>query len=112
MMHTHRMGTQQPSIKAPKGLSGWRFDVEDEAFVLLEWSSSSPPPSRFVSLTRAEAAVVILALAGLSNEGIARQRGSATRTVANQMGSAFRKLRIHSRAELIAAFASRSGDGP
>ncbi len=103
---------RRPSIEAPRSLSAWRFDVGDDAFVLLEWRTSSDArPPKFGSLSPAEAAVVILAAAGLSNEAIARRRRSATRTVANQMGSAFRKLGIHSRAELIAAFARRTAPG-
>ncbi len=103
---------RRPSIEAPKSLSAWRFDVDDDAFVLLEWTSSSAaPPPNFASLTPAEAAVVILAATGLSNELIARRRGSATRTVANQIGSAFRKLGIHSRAELIALFTQQQAAG-
>jgi DNA-binding NarL/FixJ family response regulator len=99
---------QRPSIEAPRGLAAWRFDVEDDAFVLLEWpASSSAPPAKFASLSPAEAAVVTLAVSGLSNDDIAFRRCAATRTVANQIGSAFRKLGVHSRAELIASFAPR-----
>ncbi len=57
-------------------------------------------------LTRAELAVVGLALEGLSNRAIAARRGCSYRTVANQLASIFAKLDIGSRAEL-AAWAAR-----
>jgi DNA-binding CsgD family transcriptional regulator len=53
-------------------------------------------------LTAAERDVATLAAAGLSNAAIALRRGTAIRTVANQMASILRKLRIGSRHELSA----------
>jgi DNA-binding CsgD family transcriptional regulator len=53
-------------------------------------------------LSVAERAVVGLAVLGLSNQDIASRRGSSARTVANQLGSAYRKLGVSSRAELVA----------
>src|SRR5260221_10104077 len=53
-------------------------------------------------LSKGERAVVGLAVFGLSNQEIARQRGSSPRTVANQLASAYRKLGVGSRAELLA----------
>jgi DNA-binding CsgD family transcriptional regulator len=55
------------------------------------------------ALSPAERAVVALALEGLSNDQIACRRGSSTRTVANQLASAYRKLGVSGRAELAAA---------
>jgi DNA-binding NarL/FixJ family response regulator len=54
-------------------------------------------------LTSAEVAVVEQLLMGASNEEIAQSRGTSIRTVANQVASVFRKLRISSRAELLAS---------
>jgi DNA-binding CsgD family transcriptional regulator len=51
-------------------------------------------------LTAAERDVATLAAAGLSNAAIATRRGTAIRTVANQMASVLRKLRIGSRHDL------------
>jgi DNA-binding NarL/FixJ family response regulator len=53
-------------------------------------------------LTRAERAVAAAAARGASNEDIARERRTSTRTVANQLASIYRKLGIASRAELAA----------
>jgi DNA-binding CsgD family transcriptional regulator len=66
-------------------------------------------------LTAAERDVATLAAAGLSNAAIAMHRGTAIRTVANQMASVLRKLRIGSRHELgahIALLPRQEGSDP
>jgi len=52
------------------------------------------------TLTRAENAVALAVHRGLSNEEIARVRGTSLRTVANQVAAVFRKLGVASRVEL------------
>jgi DNA-binding NarL/FixJ family response regulator len=52
-------------------------------------------------LTASERSVVQLAYDGLSDRDIARARGTSARTVANQLRSAFRRLGIGSRVELV-----------
>jgi DNA-binding CsgD family transcriptional regulator len=54
------------------------------------------------TLTEAERAVIQLALDGLSNARIAEERGTSTRTVRNQLVSAYGKLGVGSRSELAA----------
>ena len=56
-------------------------------------------------LSSAEREVLVLALQGKSNVAIAQSRGTAARTVANQLSSIFRKLGVVSRAELVARLA-------
>ena len=56
-------------------------------------------------LTPAERAVATDAALGLSNLQIAKRRQRSHRTVANQLASAFRKLGVSSRADLVARFA-------
>ena len=56
------------------------------------------------ALSAAERAVAHDAALGLSNLAIARRRRRSQRTVANQLASAFRKLGVSSRAELVAHF--------
>lgn len=56
-------------------------------------------------LSRSERRVVALALAGLSDEEIATRRRCSKRTIANQLGSAYRKLGVRSRIELAARLA-------
>jgi DNA-binding CsgD family transcriptional regulator len=53
-------------------------------------------------LSPAEREVVAAAMRGCTNAQIARERGSSVRTVANLLGRAFRRLGVHSRAELAA----------
>ena len=65
-------------------------------FVFLSWS-----PAAKKAVTNAEAATLALVLEGKSNREIARTRGVAERTVANQIASAFRKLGVRSRSELL-----------
>jgi len=55
-------------------------------------------------LTRAERDVALLVLAGKSHDEIAKIRGRATRTIANQVASVFRKLGVASRTELLVKF--------
>ncbi|MBE2254514.1 MAG: helix-turn-helix transcriptional regulator [Myxococcus sp.] len=63
---------------------------------------SEPGPEAAPALTAAERDVMALVLAGKSNAAIARHRGTSVRTVANQVASLFRKLKVGSRAELAA----------
>jgi DNA-binding CsgD family transcriptional regulator len=53
-------------------------------------------------LTDAERDVVLLVLVGLSNKEVASRRSCSARTVANQLASAYRKLAVGSRGELVA----------
>ncbi len=56
-------------------------------------------------LTDAETIVARLAADGLSNEEIARERGTSVRTIANQMAKILKKLRVGSRDDIL-----RSGE--
>ncbi len=56
-------------------------------------------------LSAAEREVVEGALRGESNAEIARRRGRSARTIANQLASAYRKLRVASRTEIAAVMA-------
>lgn len=76
----------------------WVGDTE-----LVVVSVPKPDPANLEILTAAEAEVATLALQGLSNFGIAMERGTSERTVANQLASIYAKLRVNSRAELLAA---------
>jgi DNA-binding NarL/FixJ family response regulator len=55
-------------------------------------------------LTDAEVGVLRSLLEGKSNAEIAKERGTATRTIANQVASIFRKHGLSSRAELAAFY--------
>lgn len=63
------------------------------------------------ALSAAERAVAELAARGLANADIARTRGVANRTIANQLAEVYRKLGLSGRRELRAWFRERrSGD--
>ena len=51
-------------------------------------------------LTSAERDVAGLLLQGMSNREVAELRGTSVRTIANQVGAVFRKLRVAGRVEL------------
>jgi DNA-binding CsgD family transcriptional regulator len=88
----------------PPGLRARRIATADGGEIVLFSFPVAPLPQRD-TLTSAEREVVDLALRGESNAEVARSRGTSVRTVANQMASAFRKLGIGSRGELIGRFA-------
>jgi DNA-binding CsgD family transcriptional regulator len=100
-------------LRAPRDLSVWWLDVGEEAFALLE----VPPAPRLADvdaslLSGAEREVAGLMLAGLTNEEIARERGAAPRTVANQVASVFKKLKVQSRRELWVLAATGAKERP
>jgi DNA-binding CsgD family transcriptional regulator len=64
--------------------------------ILCELSQSS-----LLALTEAEREVALLVVDGCANSEIGVRRRSSPRTVANQISSVFRKLRVHGRCELI-----------
>jgi DNA-binding NarL/FixJ family response regulator len=101
----------RPSFAAPADLQA--FSIEgDEEVALLAWQAGTPARA-FGELTPAEAHVVELMCAGLSNGEIARRRGRSPRTIANQVARVFDKLGVRSRAELFATVWGRAGrEGP
>ena len=56
-------------------------------------------------LSVAERQIAALIVEGMSNEAIAHKRGKSVRTIANQVGSAMRKLSVGSRLELASMLA-------
>jgi DNA-binding NarL/FixJ family response regulator len=94
-------------LPPPEGLRSVRLQDQEE-FALMWWPLQSVPILAG-EVTAAEAAVAELAAAGFTNEEIARARGRATRTIANQLASIYRKLGVGSRSELAAYLARVSG---
>jgi DNA-binding NarL/FixJ family response regulator len=87
---------RQGPFRKPQGL---RLEEAQSADVLVV--SFPVPRANFGELlTNTETAIARDILAGLSNSAIARKRGTAVRTIANQVASIFRKLRVRSRLEL------------
>jgi DNA-binding CsgD family transcriptional regulator len=97
---------RKPERPPARGLRVERFRLVGEEFAVV----SFPLDVESDALTPAEREVATLAVAGKSNAEIARACGTALRTVANQLASLFRKLRVGSRAELAAAVARSPGD--
>ena len=81
-------------------MSAERFTVDGVEFVAFSWQSSAD----LSALTTAEVSVFEHVLEGESNDAIGRARGCSVRTVANQVASILRKLRVGSRYELIARY--------
>ena len=90
--------------RAPADLRVNVVQVAGVRYVVLSYAMSDPSLS--ARLTAAERDVLALLLWGLSNAEIALQRGTAVRTVANQIASIFQKLGVSSRSELAAALAA------
>jgi DNA-binding NarL/FixJ family response regulator len=70
-------------------------------------------PASFSSLTASELEVVEAVLDGQSQREIATQRGRSSRTIANQLASAYRKLSVRGAAELAVLVQGNHGErGP
>ncbi len=93
-------GPPREPVPQPKVIT---FRVADVQFAVL--SVPLHDGAAMDVLTQAEREVAVLAAAGLSNLAIARCKGKALRTVANQMASIMSKLRVGSRYELAARLA-------
>lgn len=85
-----------PSFRRPNGL---RLEpAPDEHTLVLSFPIASADLREILSSSEAEIAREILA--GRSNAEIARRRGTAVRTIANQIASIYRKVGVRSRLEL------------
>lgn len=82
----------------PHGLRAAVLQQGDEQLLVLSYPIL--PVDFGATLTVAEAEVARFAVEGLSNQQIATARGTAVRTVANQMASILAKLDCGSRREL------------
>lgn len=85
-------------LPAPRELEAYTVERDGEQLLVLSYAIEEPTPPP--ELSAAERSVAMAVVRGLSNTEIARERGTAIRTVANQMHSIFTKLGVASRAEL------------
>lgn len=94
------------------GLEVYEYSVAGAELTLIV--HPSPGRALFDSLTSAERTVLDGLLEGLSNAELARSRGVAERTIANQLASIYRKLGVGSRSEVaaLAAFSKAQPGGP
>jgi DNA-binding CsgD family transcriptional regulator len=91
----------------PANLEAFELDGFAEDFVIFALPLPDLPlikSSACATLTVAERQVTRSLLVGDSNAAIAQGRGTAPRTVANQVSSVYRKLGVGNRAELYALF--------
>jgi DNA-binding CsgD family transcriptional regulator len=95
--------------QAPRDLELSFVWIDGEELAVL--SHPLDEPASLAGLTQAEQQVAADVVDGLSNEQIARRRGTASSTVAKQIASVFRKLGVGSRRQLTAMMkgAGRSG---
>ena len=91
---------QRGDAKVPRGLRAARIRLEDDEFAVLTFPLA--PITLPDSLTEAERSVARALLAGESNAQIAAARHTSVRTIASQVSSLMRKLRVQSRAEALA----------
>jgi DNA-binding CsgD family transcriptional regulator len=92
----------------PDGLKVFPFEIAGDDYAVLSLPTSQGRP--LANLSPAEMDVVERVLEGRSNAEIARARGTALRTVANQVANVFRKVGARSRVELAIAL-RREHDG-
>lgn len=86
----------------PAGLAVLRVAIAGERYAVISFDQAASAPAELSRLSAAERAVIELALEGLDNQGIANARRTSARTVAKQLASAYRKLGVSSRRELLA----------
>ena len=75
--------------------------ITDDNRELRVVSMARPDTTLSKLLPGAEMAVIRSLVEGLSYQEIARQRGTSTRTIANQISAVFRRLRVSGRNELV-----------
>lgn len=85
-------------LEPPSGLRSITFTDGDARYLMISFPVQSAEPVR--TLTSAESAVLQAVLEGRTNAAIARERGTAVRTVANQVASLFKKFGASSRLDL------------
>jgi DNA-binding CsgD family transcriptional regulator len=74
-------------------------ELEGERCVVIAYPAHSPV---LAALTKSEREVIERWIDGASVRAIAEARAVSTRTVANQIAGAYRKLGVSSRAQLVA----------
>ena len=89
-----------------RGLRSARFRVGSHELAVLSFPVGVPELPATLSL--AERAVAWAVMEGFSNAEIAEIRRTSERTVANQVASVLKKLRVRSRGELVVALEGRT----
>jgi DNA-binding NarL/FixJ family response regulator len=95
------LGLSGSTVSKEIGRAAARLGLSRAALVQSLADPHHPPPQPLSSLTRAQHDVAFAVARGLSNAEIAKERGVSQRTIANQLATTFRKLRVSSRRELM-----------
>jgi DNA-binding NarL/FixJ family response regulator len=108
---SRNLAADKHELPAPRDLRASKLETSTREILVLSYQLASPTIPD--GLTAAEREVLAGILGGQSNAAIARGRRTAVWTVANQVASIFRKLRVASRAELVSVlFGSNARDPP
>lgn len=99
------MKSRQAPPSPPRGLRVTQRADPEGVLVVLSWPAAPHARDEGDRLSEAEREVVSLLRAGAPYAEIARARGTALGTVKKQIASIYRKLRVGSRAELVARWA-------
>jgi DNA-binding CsgD family transcriptional regulator len=107
--HTHAAAAPPdgPWPLPPSGLEVEVLDLDGDEIAVLHFPVA--PGGDLAGLSGAEGEVAIAIVSGMSNEEIAKMRGTSAPTVAKQVASIFEKLGVGSRRELVARV--RDGGG-
>jgi DNA-binding CsgD family transcriptional regulator len=97
----------RPHSRSAESLIGRAREVAGRAAAALGQGASSTPPVLPEQLTRREIEIARLAAQGLRDKDIADELTLSVRTVESHLASAYRKLHIASRRELIEALGRR-----
>lgn len=93
----------RPADYQPTSTSIGHWVIDSQEYVT--FSRAPAETASVAGLTASERMVFQAVIAGFSTGAIAAMRGSSERTLANQLGSIFRKLNVGSRAEMRARYA-------
>lgn len=99
-------------LPLPDGARVHELHLGGETLLVISYPLGCSDPLADTSLSPSEIEVARLAVEGLSNAEIATQRGTAVRTVANQMASIRQKLGVVSRRQLAAWYRRREMSSP
>lgn len=89
------------TIQLPRDLRVTHCTLEGEHLVILSHPAVTSPDETLAMLSQAEREVVSYILDGFTQAEVAMLRGTSPRTIAKQLESAYRRLGVSSRAELL-----------
>lgn len=104
--------TAGADLTLPEGLTATPFQIAGEDLVVFRYALDDRNAVERSALTPAERDIAALVAAGLDNSEIATRRGTSVRTVANQVASILRKLRLDSRRQVMLSWGADSSRDP